>query len=1020
MIRAVKKSALPVYLFLLILSVDVFSQNSVSVTFCHYPSGENVVRAFVPGTFNNWGPNSNGRIYPGSLSQMTFIDSLCLYVKKQDLTEGSTYEYKFYEHYNDSGTDYAWITDPLNPEKDPSNYNNSVLHIKKGFVFEITPGNGSIINDSRPVFSASLCIDAKDSILTNQSKIFIDNVFYKNVNDIFIPELSIVHSKLPYLNDGIHSVRIEVKTLNGLSFTDSTEFSVKAGGVYFVTPDIDSLLAGSYNVRWKIEIPVEAVRKITFSQIGRYPITFTPNSSGLYEYPVTLYHGRNQYQIIVEDTSGSIFYSDTLNLVYPVSENPAVKIEFHMQGEDILMTGICESHTEEKLSYLWKNQDTNPCLLEKVESCTTSTVQIRRPALPGDYSFKLTIYNEKGDSGSAVNFFTVNQDSSITFPDYATVPQWVRDARVYSLFFKSFTSEGTISAAAQKLDYIRDLGFNIIWVLPVMDVEGEIDRNTNIGYNIVNLYKIDPSYGTSEDFKHFVKEAHKRGIRIILDVTPNHVSRSHPIALDVRSKGIFSRYYDFFQHKIIPHDDNGLGQTVSQDGIVYYTGFSSALLNWNWSDDEARKYMLDVYSYWLREYDIDGFRFDVYWGPHRRYGREDFDVPLRETLRKVKADILLLGETSGTGTGTEDQYADRGGGVDAAYDWVLSGTVYSFPSISSLHGSLYNNGFRPGSNSYFLRFLENHDELRVAYRYNSIEKTIPVSTAMFLSTGIPMIWQGQEVGMGYEMTGSKEYLARSIVNWDNPGKEKLLTHYQKLAQIRKSFPAFRRQPEDTNNDYKIDSSDECVIPRLSTSDSKVYAFARPWTDQNGVVVINMSSSQSDFLINLNLADWAKFSEGFSSDNKYFLNDLYNNCYRRESGINLDSLTLHLEPYEVAVFTISTTRDSLILPVIETGTNEKQNINLPEKFTLMQNFPNPFNGETLINYKIVRDGETEVSIFNIKGQKVRTIINKKQRPGYYSIKWNGRDDNGLNVSSGIYFCVLRFNREIAVKKLILSR
>jgi len=1017
----VKKTIIRVYIFLLIiLNTPVFSQNSVSVTFCCYPSGENVVRAFVPGTFNNWGPNSNGRIYLGSLSQMTFIDSLCLYVKKQDLTEGSTYEYKFYEHYNDSGTDYAWITDPLNPGKNSSNYNNSVLHIKKGFIFEIAPGNGSIINDSRPVFSASLCIDAKDSILTNQSEIFIDNVFYGNVDDIFIPELSIVHSKLPYLNNGLHSVRIEVKTLNGLSFCDSTEFSVKAGGVYFVTPDIDSLLAPVYNVRWKVETSQKAVKKITFNQIGRYPINFTPKSSGLYEYAITASHGRNQYQVIVEDTAGAISYSDTLNLVYPVSKKPAARIDFELQGDDILLNGICEYHYGQKLSYIWKNQDTNSLVIEEAESCTTRTVRIPKPVLPGDYSFKLTIYDENGDSGSAVNFFTVNRDSTVTFPDYAAVPQWVRDTRIYSLFFKSFTAEATIAAATQKLDYIKDMGFNVIWVLPVMDVEGEIDRNTNIGYNIINLYKIEPSYGTSEDFRQFVKEAHRRGLRVILDVTPNHVSRSHPIALDVRSKGIYSRYYDFFQHKIIPHNDNGLGQTISQDGIVYYTGFSSALLNWNWSDDEARKYMIDVYSYWLREYDIDGFRFDVYWGPHRRYGREDFDIHLREALRKQKADIFLLGETSGTGEGTAAQYADKGGGIDAAYDWVFSGTVASFPSVVSLDGVLYNSGFRPGQNSYFLRFLENHDELRVAYRYNSINKTIPVSTAMFLSTGIPMIWQGQEVGMGYEMTGSKEYLARSIVQWDLSGREKILVHYQKLAQIRKQFPAFGHQPEDTNGDNKINSADENVIPRLSTSDSKVFAFARPWKDRNGLVVINMGPSRTDVQVNLNLANWAKFSHVYSGDNKYFLNDLYNNNSIMEQGKELDTLSVNLGPYDVAVFTISCTKDSLILPEIKTGFKQDNEKHLPAEFQLMQNFPNPFNGETAINYNIVCSGEVELSIFNIRGQRIKTIINKHQNPGFYSVSWNGRDDGGLSVSSGIYLCVLRFNKIINVKKLILSR
>ena len=99
------------------------------------------------------------------------------------------------------------------------------------------------------------------------------------------------------------------------------------------------------------------------------------------------------------------------------------------------------------------------------------------------------------------------------------------------------------------------------------------------------------------------------------------------------------------------------------------------------------------------------------------------------------------------------------------YDWLLKDIIWSYPSIWNLNDRLYNEGYRPGANSFFLRFLENQDEDRVAYRYNSIEKTIPVSTAIFMATGIPLIFQGQEVGMGFGMGGDKDYRLRTTVNW---------------------------------------------------------------------------------------------------------------------------------------------------------------------------------------------------------------------------------------------------------------
>ena len=81
--------------------------------------------------------------------------------------------------------------------------------------------------------------------------------------------------------------------------------------------------------------------------------------------------------------------------------------------------------------------------------------------------------------------------------------------------------------------------------------------------------------------------------------------------------------------------------------------------------------MINVYKYWIKYFDLDGYRFDVYWGPHRRYGEAYMGDPVREDLKHLKPDILLLGEDDGTGVGTQYIYADAGGGLDAAYDFKL-------------------------------------------------------------------------------------------------------------------------------------------------------------------------------------------------------------------------------------------------------------------------------------------------------------------------------------------------------------
>ena len=899
-----KKNLFVVFFFILCHSF-LFGQDYINITFRHYPINQNAVRAYVPGTFNNWGSNFNGRIAIDDSSKMTYIDTLGFYVKTVRLKVGDIHNYKFHEHLNADGSSYQWYTDPLNPLINYSDYNNSILVVKRAMIFEIAPKNDAVVAQAAPIITAGVFVAEGDSILFDQSEIWLDNTYLNSFSEHVIPNLSILNYKLPELKNGSHEVRLVLKSKRGESATESITFIVVAGDVFFYTPSTDSVWANYRAIRWRVNMAGNKLQSLTLKQLKSYPISLPAEVEKDYEYRVTLSYGENRYVVSVTDTAGRVTESDTLILNYPVPQKPQPQIIFQLSADksQLKIIGKGNDPQNSAVSFYWSNQLTNAIPLPGIEGQTSEEITISPSKIPGDYSIKLTVTDADGYFNSTVNFFTVQSDSSIIIPTQTTVPNWVADARMYCMFIKSYTSAGTITAARDNLEHIKNMGFNVIWVLPVMDVEGVVDQGTNIGYNIVDFYRIEPAYGSSEDFKSFVRRAHELGLRVILDVTPNHSSRSHPIALDVRSKKQYSRYYDFYQHKIIPHNDNGLGQSVSSDGIVYYSGFSDALLNWDWSDAEARQYMTDVYAHWLREYDIDGFRFDVYWGPHRRYGKAAFDQPLRAGLRAAKADIMLLGETNGTGTGSEIQYADLGGGMDLGYDWILKDAIWNFPNTGNLNDKLYNGGYRPGTNSFFLRFLENQDEERVAYRYNSIEKTLPVSTAIFMATGIPLLYQGQEVGMGYGMSGSRDFRVRSTVNWQNPPARILAPHYQKLAQIRAQFPAFRQQMEDRNGDQRIDSGDPSAQPVLYNADG-IYAFGRPYPDQNGLVVMNFTNQTRQFELILNLTGWAEFSNGFDVNQNYYVNDLYRQTSLAKAGAELDNLNIELGAYQVAIYSIS--------------------------------------------------------------------------------------------------------------------
>ncbi len=1004
----------------MVFAAEIFSQSKVLVTFRHYPTSEKTLRAFVPGTFNNWGPNSSGSISPTAPSLMSYVDSLACYIKSYTFRVGEQHNYKFHEHYDENGSQWQWFTDPLNPLVNTADNNNSILNVNRAMIFQLWPKSGSIVTQASPLLTAGVFVAEEDSILADASAIFVDGHLVSTFAGKVVSNLALLVYRLPQMNDGLHTVRLQLVSRSGLHVEDSTSFTVIAKDIAFMTPSCDSVWAAKKTIRWRINREMGAVRRITLYQSGKSPVSLPPYSDKEFQREVTLSRGDNFFVVSFEDTSGQIFTSDTLRLRYPIPQHPQPQITFSKNGDKIVLTGKAIDPQRKSMTFLWSVQSTSPAPLPQVEGKTETVLEIDIPTVPGDYSIKLTVTDADGFSNSTVQFFTLRKDGSLLIPGNQTVPQWVRDGRIYCIFFKGFTSQGTIAAAIPKLQHIKDLGFNIIWVLPVMDVEGQLDQGANIGYNIIDFYNVDPGYGSNADFKYFVEQAHALGLRVILDVTPNHSSRSHPFALDVRANKKYSRYYDFYQHEIIPHDTNGLGQSISADGIVYYSGFSSALLNWNWADEEARLYMIEVYRHWLREYDIDGFRFDVYWGPHRRYGVANFDQPLRLALRTTKSDILLLGETAGTGTGTEVQYADRNGGMDMGYDWNLLGIIYSYPSISDLDSKLYNSGYRPGPNSFYLRFLDNHDEDRVAYRYNSIEKTIPVSTALYMSSGIPLLFQGGEVGMGYQMSGNKDNRARATIRWDNPPARTLVPHYQKLAQIRAQFTAFRRQMEDSNGDGQINSNDKSVQPRLIASSTSIYAFARPFKDQNGVVVMNFANTALSFSLPLNLNQWAEFSQGFQPTGSYYLNNLYEGTSQPLSGDQLDTLKMSLPAYGVAIFTLSMQPEQVVLPPLAVAVPHDRVGSTVEQFRLHGNYPNPFNAHTQIEYQLPRAAQIRLEIFNLRGQMVRRLVHQQQEAGVYRQIWDGCDDAGRPLSSGMYIARLQMDDHWQCQKMTLLR
>jgi glycosidase len=742
-------------------------------------------------------------------------------------------------------------------------------------------------------------------------------------------------------------------------------------------------------------------------------------------FPVTLHNGRfdttlsllegDNFFSVQARVSGALQTSGILQIKRKVNHNPNAVINFDTTATQIKLRASRSTDPDgQMLTFNWQEDATNPEAIG-VNGVADSVITATKPRTPGEYYFTLTAADPNGNLDRTRQFFTLMPAGQVRPATIKSNPAWVKQARAYEIFVEAFTPQGTLKAAAARLNYIKAMGFNVVWLMPIFDNNFRID-GVGAGYDIVDFYNVAPEFGTNADFREFTDRAHQLGIRVVLDVTPNHTSQAHPFAADIRQYRENSRYWNFYQHHLIRNGNYrpNLPERRSNNGLfVYYDGFSEEIINYNWADLDARLYMIDVYKFWLAEMGADGFRFDVYWGPARRAnngngGENEMGIPVREALKHTRPDIWLLAEDSGVGFGTERIYADGGGGVDAGYDWPLyfdgfrAGSALT-GNATNMHSKIFNNNFYPGPNSYFFRFLENHDEWRLAYLASNIQQTIPFVATLFTIPGIPLVYAGQEVGFG---NGLNEFAGRrGKVNFDDPDKEIVQKLYQKFAYIREKFPAFWTQR----------------LVRLNQTDNSVYTFSRPFLNENAVVAVNLANAARNVTLPLN-STTVEFIGGVKPNMNLSVSDLLagtTNTLVADAG-GAAQLNVALPAYGAAIYMVATEPKSISVPDIPTGVAKFDNTTLPQSFALHQNYPNPFNPATTIRFELPRTSEIKLRVFNLLGAEVLTLLNERLPAGTHAFNWDGKNASQQQVGSGIYLLRLETGNEVAMRKMVLVR
>ncbi len=393
-------------------------------------------------------------------------------------------------------------------------------------------------------------------------------------------------------------------------------------------------------------------------------------------------------------------------------------------------------------------------------------------------------------------------------------PEWVRDALCYHVMVDRFARQGqslpvpgdptalyggTLDGIREHLDHVEDLGCNLLWLSPIHRA------STHHGYDVEDYFEVEPRYGGESALVRLVDDAHRRGMRVMLDFVPNHTGRGHPLFRDaVRSDSGAAAYYRFWQW---PHYYRCFGDVVSLPELD--TG-----------NEIVQDHLLRAARHWLTAYGIDAIRCD-----HMAGVDPSFWLALRRAVREVKPDALILGEA----TGTSDWLARYSGRIDAIFDFFLAYYIREALGRGRMDGPAFASCLEEHEQAYpglaLATLLDNHDMNRFLWvARGSVDRLKLAATLLMTLPGMPVMYYGTEVGLSQRYDGVIENAeARLPMLWGADQNHDLLAHFRGLGRMRRDSRALRQGSW-----------------RTLLADAEVFAYERRAGDESVVVALNFS------------------------------------------------------------------------------------------------------------------------------------------------------------------------------------
>lgn len=375
---------------------------------------------------------------------------------------------------------------------------------------------------------------------------------------------------------------------------------------------------------------------------------------------------------------------------------------------------------------------------------------------------------------------------------------WTRDAVIYQLNTRQFTPEGTFAAAQKQLPRLAGMGIDIVWLMPIHPI-GEVNRKGSLGspYAVRDYRAVNPELGTEAEFRAFVAEAHRLGLKVILDWVANHSAHDNPLTLS------HPEWYTRTPE----------GALMSPAGTDW-----SDVADFDYRQPGLRRYMTESLVHWVRDFGVDGYRADV-----AGYVPTDFWDTARAELDKVKP-VFMLAEWE-----QRDLHARA---FDATYGWGWKEAMQRLVKDGS--GAEAIRGYYAGQAETWphaamrMVYTENHDQNSWDGVASDIygpayEAAIALS---FVGSGMPLVYNGQEADNDRQLA----FFERDPIVW-REGRHDTL--FRKLIALKTEMKALH------NGRFGAP-----MIEVPSSASADVYAFTRGAAGERVFAVFNLSPART--------------------------------------------------------------------------------------------------------------------------------------------------------------------------------